>query len=161
MDENMNYDQVNDDVQPSYEEQPSQEYLDSVQVEPIPPVVETQTFANEQPKSKGFAVAGMVCGIVAVVMACCFFPVGLLCAIAGIILSIVALRKQQSKGMAIAGIITSAVAILLSIIMIIMTAALSFSVVNEIENNEYFYNELYEEIYDNVYDDYSEMHDFL
>lgn len=157
MDENMNYDQVNSDAQPSNQEQPSQEYFDSVPVEPIPSVVESQPIAETQSDSKALAIAGMVCGIVSVVLVCCLTPVAILCAIAGIVLSIIALRKKQSKGMAIAGIITSAVGILLSIIMIIMTVAVSFSVVDKIENgnyNEYYYNDLYDEIYDDVYDEY-------
>lgn len=151
MDENMNYDQVNGDEQPFYQEQPSQEYFDSMPVEPNPPVVETQ------PASKGFAIAGMVCGIVSVVLVCCFFPVAILCAIAGIVLSIIALKKRQSKGMAIAGIITSAVAILISIIIVIITVVFSASIFTEIENgtyNEYYYNDLYDEIYNDVYDEY-------
>lgn len=162
MDENMNYDQVNSDVKTSYQEQPSQEYFDSVPVEPIPKVVESQPIVESQTDSKAFAIAGMVCGIVSVVLVCCLFPVSILCAIAGIVLSIIALRKKQSKGMAIAGIITSGVAILLSIIMIIMTVVVSFAFVDEIENgnyDEYYYNDLYDEIYDDVYDEYNDRMD--
>lgn len=151
MDDNMNYNQINDiqtsgESQPVYQEQPYQPELQDV-----PP------YQEEQPKTNGFAIAGMVCGIVAAVIVCCFFPVSILCGIAGIILSIIALAKKQSKGMAIAGIITSVVAILLSVVIIVVSIVASFSIMDEIKNgtyDEYYYNELYDELYDELNDSY-------
>ena len=153
MDENMNYDQ---DVQ-------EYEYGSS---DGVNPSEEGTSYSNQQPvyqtnNSNGLAIAGMVCGIVALVVVCCFFPVSIICAIAGIVLSIIALNKQQSKGMSIAGIVTSAIAMFLALIVILLMVVFSSTIVESIPDyvgngiyEEYYYNELYDELYDNIYDFY-------
>ncbi len=65
-------------------------------------------------KTNGFAIAGMVLGIVSIPCACCFAAVGLLIAILGLIFSIIGQCKGKS-GMAIAGIICSVIGLLLGI----------------------------------------------
>jgi len=71
-------------------------------------------------KTNGFAVTGLVLGIVSLVGgACCYF--GILTSPAGIIFSAIALNQmkkdptQGGKGMAIAGLVTSIVAFLFSL----------------------------------------------
>lgn len=73
-------------------------------------------------KTNGLATAGMILGILGVVLGCC--GVGLIFGIVGAILSVMALNKigktgEGGKGMAIAGIICSAVGILLGGYMVI------------------------------------------
>lgn len=178
MDDNMNYNQINDvqtngESQPVYQEQPYQPErqgtptyqsessasgsYSSMQGGEIPQGMGASNVQDAQLKSNGFAIAGMVCGIVAAVVVCCFFPISIICGIAGIVLSIVALVKKQSKGMAIAGIITSVVAILLSVVIIVVSVVASFSIMDGIKNgtyDEYYYNELYDELYDELNDSY-------
>ena len=71
---------------------------------------------TEKTGNSGLAIAGMVCGIVSIVI-CCLWGVSLLVAIPGLILSIVALAKNcKGKGMAVAGVICSSLGIILFII---------------------------------------------
>ena len=85
------------------------------------------------PQSNGLAITGMVLGIVALVIgllsSCCggIFVVLFSApfAIAGLIISIIALKKGQNKGMSIAGIICSALALLIGVVMILI-ALLSY-----------------------------------
>ena len=85
------------------------------------------------PPSNGLAITGMVLGIVALVIgllsSCCggIFVVLFSApfAIAGLITSIIALKKGQNKGMSIAGIICSALALLIGVVMILI-ALLSY-----------------------------------
>ena len=86
-----------------------------------------------QPQSNGLAITGMVLGIVALVIgllsSCCggIFVVLFSApfAIAGLIISIIALKKGQNKGMSIAGIVCSALALLIGVVMILI-ALLSY-----------------------------------
>ena len=86
-----------------------------------------------QPQSNGLAITGMVLGIVALVIgllsSCCggIFVVLFSApfAIAGLITSIIALKKGQNKGMSIAGIVCSALALLIGVVMILI-ALLSY-----------------------------------
>lgn len=74
-----------------------------------------------QEKPKGFAVASMILGICSVLGSCCLFGFTLLTSIAGLVLGIVSLkRNEDGKGMAITGIILSSVGILLTIFTIIV-----------------------------------------
>lgn len=81
-----------------------------------------------EPQSNGLAITGMVLGIVALVFGLLFSCCGALFsilfsapfAIGGLITSIIALKKGQSKGMSIAGIICSALALLIGVVMILI-----------------------------------------
>ena len=80
-------------------------------------------------RSNGIAVAGMVCGIFAVVTAWVPFVavLGIIAAIVGLALSIPALarsRERGRRGFAIAGVITSAVGLLLGVLGIVLTVVL-------------------------------------
>jgi hypothetical protein len=82
--------------------------------------------AAQRGRSNGLAVAGMVCGIVAVVIAWVPFiaVLGVIAAIVGLSLSIPALsRSRQSgrRGFAITGIVTSVCGLLLGVVGIVLT----------------------------------------
>lgn len=74
-----------------------------------------------QSKSNVLSILALIFGIIGLVLS--FILIGFLPAIAGLILGIVALTKNQSKGLSIAGVICSAIGILISII--IFMAAIS------------------------------------
>ena len=78
---------------------------------------------NPQSGSNGMAITGMVIGICALVFywlgSCCtpFLGGGLALVLgaAGLVFSIIAMKKQQSKGMSIAGLICSIMGVLMGI----------------------------------------------
>ncbi len=78
---------------------------------------------NPQGKTNGLAITGMVLGICSLVFywlgSCCtpFLGGGLaiILGIAGLVFSIIAIKKQQNKGMSIAGLICSIFAVLTGI----------------------------------------------
>lgn len=78
-------------------------------------------YVPEPEEGPGYAVAGMVCGILSIVCCICFSPYlpGLL-AIVGGVFSIIALVKHKpGRGMAIAGLVCSIVGILIVIFLLI------------------------------------------
>jgi hypothetical protein len=77
---------------------------------------------NMQPQeSKGVSIASMVLGIFSLTFGCCITYVGIASAIAGIITGIISLKnKKPGKGMAIAGIIMSAIALVFLVFCIIL-----------------------------------------
>lgn len=71
----------------------------------------------EQKQNSGFGVAGMVIGIVSVLLSC--IVVGGITGIVGLILSLIAMaRKGKKYGMAIAGITLNIIAIIIMIMML-------------------------------------------
>lgn len=80
---------------------------------------------QEQNGGAGLGIASMVLGIVALVLACCFYFISLPCALVGVILASVSLAgKKPGKGMAIAGLVCSIVSLIPSILGIVWGAAL-------------------------------------
>jgi uncharacterized membrane protein len=75
----------------------------------------------------GMAVAGLVLGIVALLL-CWFPPAGVVLGLVGLVLSIVGLAKSRSRGSgrgaAIAGLILSIVAIVLALVMLVVLAGM-------------------------------------
>lgn len=67
----------------------------------------------------GFAIAGMVIGILSLVLCCCSEYIGLVLGILAIIFSIIA-KKQGPSGMATAGLICGIIALVLSAVSIIL-----------------------------------------
>ena len=68
---------------------------------------------------QGLAIAGMVCGILSILL-CIFMVFDLVLAIPGLILSIAAIAKQnEGKGMAVAGLVCSIIGCLLSLVLFI------------------------------------------
>lgn len=64
----------------------------------------------------GCAVAGMILGILSIIM-CCTFWFDILLGIAGLVLSIIGLKSTKSNGCAIAGIICSIAGTLFALVM--------------------------------------------
>lgn len=77
-------------------------------------------YVPEPEEGPGYAIAGMVCGILSIVICCCQFYVSGVLAIVGLVLSIIALRgKKPGKGMAIAGVICSAIGLVMALILVV------------------------------------------
>lgn len=92
----------------------------------------------EKKGNKGFAIASLVCGILAVIC-CCFTCFSVVLAIAAIALGIVTLAcKYDGKGMAIAGIIMGGFGIIIFISMIFIGASEGYT-----EMMDELMNELY------------------
>lgn len=74
---------------------------------------------NEEPQNdkKGFSIAALVLGIIAIVF-CCVWYISIPCGILAIIFGIVGI-KSSKKGMSIAGLITGAIGLVISIIMFV------------------------------------------
>lgn len=82
-----------------------------------------------QPKQSGsgFAIASMVLGILSIVFACCY-GIGLVLAIIGLILGVLALKQQRpGKGMAIAGVVTSILGLLCGLFWVLIAVGIATS----------------------------------
>lgn len=95
---------------------------------------------NQQPKDKkGFSIAALVLGIVAIVL-CCIWYVSIPCGIIALILGIIGL-KSSKRGMSIAGIITGVIGMILSIVLVVSIVLLGVSIFNStkdaIDNSNY------------------------
>lgn len=77
----------------------------------------------EQP-GKGLGIAGMVCGILSLLLIFVFMPLGIGCGIAGLVMGIIGRKKNKKDGMALAGIITSSIGLGLSVLLIILVVVL-------------------------------------
>ena len=86
------------------------------------------TYSQPQPEeggSKVFGIISLVCGILALLCSCCGW-VGIVFAVAAIVLGIISINKQEdAKGMAIAGIVCGGIGLIIGIVIVIMGAALS------------------------------------
>ena len=74
---------------------------------------------KEEPEKdkKGFSIAALVLGIIAIVL-CCIWYISVPCGILAIIFGIIGI-KSSKKGMSIAGLITGAIGLVISIIMFV------------------------------------------
>lgn len=88
---------------------------------------------------KGFSIAALVLGIIALVL-CCIWYVSIPCGIIALILGIIGL-KSSKRGMSIAGIITGVIGMILSIVLVIAIVMLGVSIFNSakdaIEDRDY------------------------
>ncbi len=104
-------------------------------------------YQNQEPKgSNAMAVASLVCGIIGLLISCCWF-ISLPLSITSIVLGIIVLRKnKEGRALAIIGIIIGAATILICIILV------AFSAYMMTGNNEFsnYYKEFYNEIYNDV-----------
>lgn len=121
---------------------------ETVKAEPV------KTVKKEESESNGLGIAGMVMGIISIILAFFLSVFILIIPIVGLILSCVAKGK---KGFKIAGIITNIVAILLSIIMaiigIVMVGSLIGGAIQDtINDNEDIISDIKDEIEDKVDD---------
>ena len=78
--------------------------------------------APEQKPSNGLAIAFLVLGILSIIMVFVYAWVGIICAIVGIVLAVVA-KKQNPSGLATAGLVLSIIALAICIISIIAVIA--------------------------------------
>lgn len=79
---------------------------------------ESMDYSSGKGQGKGLGIASMVCGIVSLIGCCGLWYVSIPLAIAAIVLGIVQIVKNESRGMAIAGIVCGAAGLILSIIVI-------------------------------------------
>ncbi|MCH5268482.1 MAG: DUF4190 domain-containing protein [Lachnospiraceae bacterium] len=76
-------------------------------------------YVPEEP-NPGLSVAGMVCGILSLVLCCCSQYISLILALVGLGLSAYALAKgKPGRGMAIAGLVCSIIGLLISVLLVI------------------------------------------
>ena len=105
-------------------------------------------YVPKQNEPKGFAIAGMVLGIVSIVC-CCSPAFGGITGILGLIFSILVLvQKKPGKGMAIAGVICAAIGLLLAVCMYFANNSMleyienqggMNAIINQIENGQGYY----------------------
>lgn len=122
--------------------------------------------APAQP-GKGFGIASMVLGIIALLvtlLSCCLPFLLILSGLLGllsIVFGIIAIAKKRGKGMGIAGLICSVVGLLLAIVILIfsilMGAGLMAMPAFMEEYEDYYYDDYY---YDYDYDDYDYDYDY-
>ena len=109
--------------------------------EPMQPAASNTSnpIVGESPKEggKGLAIAALICGILGLIT--CWVPfLGLILAIVGVVLGIVALVKKSSKGMSIAGLICGGLALVPAAIFSLVLgslAAIFGGAINECINN--------------------------
>ena len=106
-------------------------------------------------KPKGLSIAGMVCGIVGLVLslATCTWIFGIILDVIGLILSGVALNnckqgKADGKGMAVAGLVTSIVGIVWVLAFFVLVGSVAASAASEFDEFNDALQEL-ESLYDN------------
>lgn len=73
-------------------------------------------------RGRGWGIAALILSILAVIFAVVFFPIGILLAVVGLILGIVALRKG-SRGLGIASIILSILAVIIAVVILFVIGA--------------------------------------
>ena len=116
---------------------------------PQEPIKEAEPINNKKDK-KGFAIAALVLGIVALVLFCVYY-ISIPCGILAIIFGILAL-KSSKKGMAIAGLVTGSIGLFLTLLIFIFVVALGFSIyqhgIDAIDTYDYDYDYDYESFYD-------------
>lgn len=78
-----------------------------------------QNYVPEPEEGPGYAIAGMVCGILSIVLCCCQIYISAALAVIGMIFSILVLKNgKPGKGMAIAGVVCSAIGIIIAVFLI-------------------------------------------
>lgn len=97
---------------------------------------------------KGFSIAALVLGIIAIVL-CCIWYVSIICGILALIFGIIG-RKSSKRGMSIAGITTGVIGIILCIILYVGIAILGLGIYNSAKeaiedgnypSSYYYYND--------------------
>lgn len=87
-------------------------------------------YPQQPPESPGFGVASMVLGIISLCLSCCAYFISIPCAIVGIILGLIGLKKQAGRGMATAGLVCSIISFIPAIILISTGASIVSSLKN-------------------------------
>ena len=133
-----------------------------IEVEKIEPTRTEETTAKTEEKvvtepkkdRKGFCIASMVLGIIALLFFCIWY-LSIPCAILAIIFGVLGV-KSKGKGMAIAGLVTGAIGLFISICIIIFIFIFGVALgISEILDDDYEYNNSYNYRYRN-----SDWYDF-
>ncbi len=83
-----------------------------------------QMHSQSTESASGFAIAGMICGILSIVCCCAWYISGIL-GILGLVFSImVIVRNLPGKGLAIAGVICAAIGLILAIGLLVFALSL-------------------------------------
>lgn len=122
-----------------------------------------ETVINNNPvkDKKGFSIAALVLGIMAILLSClCFISVP--CGIVAIILGVLGI-KSSKRGMSIAGITTGGIGIVISIILLIVFIFGFFGFVKDIirygiDHAEDYKNSYHYDSYDYDYDYYDRIY---
>lgn len=85
---------------------------------------EVNNYSSGKGQSQGLGIASMVLGIVSLVTICCIPYAPIILGIIAIVLGIVQIVKNESKGMAIAGIACGAVALVAYIFLLVLGMAI-------------------------------------
>jgi len=86
---------------------------------------EEDLIMDVQKNGVGFGVAGMVCGIVALLLSCCFPVVTFILALLAVIFGGLGIKKNSGKGMAIAGLVCGIIGLVPAAIITFTGAALA------------------------------------
>lgn len=102
--------------------------------------VETNVTPEPKKERKGFCIAAMVLGIVALVFLCVWY-ISIPCAILAVIFGILGI-KTANKGMAIAGLVTGSIGLVLWVLCIILIFVFGFAIgfsgaLDELDNYNY------------------------
>lgn len=108
--------------------------------------------AKQANDKKGFSIAALVLGIVALVLSCVWY-ISIPCAILALVFGILGI-KSSKKGMSIAGIATGATGLVICIFMLIVFIIFGFAMgitssITDIIENEDYYDSSYYFDYDN------------
>ena len=109
------------------------------------------------PDKKGFAIAALVLGIIAIVL-CCIWYVSIPCGIIALILGILG-RKSSKKGMSTAGIVTGVIGMILCIVLYVGIAFLGLSIFNSAVKSTDDINDQLQQSLDEL-EDYSSSFDY-
>lgn len=116
----------------------------------------TNSNVNQQPKDKkGFSIAALVLGIVAIVL-CCVWYISIPCGILAIVFGAIGL-KSSKRGMSISGIVTGIIGMIISIFIIFMLVIFGFalgiteSIRDIVDDNSYSDSYDYDYDYDSFY----------
>lgn len=105
--------------------------------------------AKNKKDRKGFAIAALVLGIVALVLFCIYY-ISIPCGILAIIFGILAI-KSSGKGMAIAGLVTGSIGLFLTLLIFLFIVVLGFSIFQhgiDAIDDTYDFDYEYEDFYD-------------
>lgn len=109
------------------------------------------------PDKKGFAIAALVLGIVAIVL-CCIWYVSIPCGIIALILGILG-RKSSKKGMSTAGIVTGVIGMILCLVLYLGVVFLGLSIFNSAVKSTDDINDQLQQSLDEL-EDYSSSFDY-
>ena len=116
----------------------------------------SNTTANQPQKDKkGFSIAALVLGIVAIVLSCVWY-ISIPCGILAIVFGTIGI-KSSKRGMSISGIVTGIIGMIISIFIILMLVIFGFalgiteSIKDIIDDNDYSDSYDYDYDYDSFY----------